>query len=296
MPLAVFARPAFNGRMQHRSVSYLLGGAFHRMAYTAWGDPAAPVVVCVHGLTRNGRDFDALADNLSDQFRVICPDLPGRGASDWLPDPMLYQAQHYVTALAHLLSAIGRGVAWVGTSLGGICGMVTAATPGNSVTKLVLNDVGPFIPMDALVRIRDYMLASSASKAMVRLPDLDSVERRLRLIHAPFGPLTDAQWAHLARHSARTLPDGYLAMHYDPAIAAPLAANPPVAVDLWGFWDRIGVPVLAIRGQDSDLLLPDTLARMEASGARTLIVPETGHAPALMDEAQIAAVRAFLLG
>ena len=282
--------------MQHQTVLYLLGGAFHRMAYTAWGDPAAPVVVCVHGLTRNGRDFDAPAENLSDQFRVICPDLPGRGASDWLPDPMLYQAQYYVTALAHLLAAIGRDVAWVGTSLGGICGMVTAATPSNPIAKLVLNDVGPAIPAEALARIRDYMLASAASRHMERFAGLDAIERHLRLIHAPFGPLTDAQWAHLARHSARTLPDGHLAMHYDPAIAAPLRDNPAAAVDLWAFWERIQIPVLAIRGDASDLLLPDTLARMAESGAQTLVVPNTGHAPALMDAEQIAALRAFLLG
>jgi pimeloyl-ACP methyl ester carboxylesterase len=282
--------------MQHRDIRYLLGGAFHRMAYTEWGDLGAPAVLCVHGVTRNGRDFDALAANLSDRFRVICPDLPGRGASDWLPDPMLYQAQHYVTALAHLLAAIGSDVAWVGTSLGGICGMVTAATPGNPVTKMVLNDIGPFIPLEALARIRDYMLASSASKWTERFADAEAVERYLRLVHAQFGPLIDAQWAHLARHSSRVLPDGQLALHYDPAIAAPLRDHAPVAVDLWPLWARIRMPILAIRGEASDLLLPETLARMAETGAQTLVVPETGHAPALMDDAQIAAVRAFLLG
>jgi len=280
----------------HHSVLYLLSGRFHRMAYTAWGDPTAPVVLCVHGLTRNGRDFDALAEALSDRFRVICPDLPGRGASDWLPDPMLYQAQHYVTALGHLLAAIGKDVAWIGTSLGGICGMVAPAAPNAPLSKLVLNDVGPLIPADALARIRDYMVASSASKLMERFPDVEGIERHLRIIHAPFGPLTDAQWAHLAGHSARRLPDGLFTMHYDPDIAAPLRDHTPVAVDLWPLWDRIRKPVLAIRGAVSDLLLPDTLARMEASGAKTLTVPDTGHAPALMDPAQIAAVRAFLLG
>jgi pimeloyl-ACP methyl ester carboxylesterase len=279
----------------HHKVRYLLGGAFHTMAFTAWGDPGATPVVCVHGLTRNGRDFDALAENLADRFRVICPDLPGRGASDWLPDPMLYQAQHYVSALAHLLATIDRNVAWVGTSLGGICGMVIAAAPGHSISKLVLNDIGPAIPAEALARIRDYMVASSASKLMDRFADIDAIERHLRIIHAPFGPLTNAQWAHLARVSARVLPDGHFAMHYDPAIAAPLRANPPTTVDMWAFWDRIDVPVLAIRGEDSDLLLPETLARMEASGAKSLIVPGTGHAPALMDSVQIEAVRAFLL-
>ncbi len=282
--------------MQHRSLRYLLGGAFHRMAYTEWGDPDAPPVLCVHGVTRNGRDFDALAANLSDRFRVICPDLPGRGGSDWLPDPMLYQAQHYVTALAHLLAAIGRDTIWIGTSLGGICGMVTAATPGNPVAKLVLNDIGPFIPAEALARIRTYMLASSESQRTQFFADQDAVERYLRLVHAQFGPLTDAQWAHLARHSTRVLPDGRLALHYDPAIVEPLRDHQPVAVDLWPLWARIQVPIMAIAGANSDLLLPETLARMAASGAHTLVVPDTGHAPALMDDAQIAAVRAFLLG
>jgi pimeloyl-ACP methyl ester carboxylesterase len=277
------------------TIRYLLGDAFHRMAFVEWGDQHAPPVVCVHGLTRNGRDFDALGAALADRFRVICPDLPGRGASDWLPDPMLYQAQHYNVALSHLLAAIGQDIAWIGTSLGGICGMLLAAPPGTPITRLVLNDVGPFIPAAALTRIRDYMVASSASPLMARFADLDAIERHLRLIHAPFGPLSDAQWAFLARISARQLPDGKLAMHYDPAIAAPLRDHTPIDVDLWTFWDRIRMPVLAIRGAESDLLLPDTLARMRQSGAETVEIPATGHAPALLDPAQIALVRRFLI-
>jgi len=278
------------------SVRYLLGGAFHSMAFAEWGDPAAPPVVCVHGLTRNGHDFAPLAAALADRFRIICPDLPGRGASDWLPDPMLYQAQHYVVVLSHLLAAIGRDTAWVGTSLGGICGMLLAATPGTPINRLVLNDVGPFIPAAALARIRNYMVASSASPLMARFPDLDAIERHLRLVHAPFGPLTDDQWAFLARISARRLPDGKLTMHYDPAIAEPLRNHTPAAVDMWSFWDRIRVPVLAIRGAASDLLLPDTLARMAESGAATVEIPDTGHAPALLAADQIAIVRRFLTG
>jgi pimeloyl-ACP methyl ester carboxylesterase len=284
--------------MQPQSVSvpYLLAGRFHRLAFEAWGDPDAPPVVCVHGLTRNGRDFDALADALADSFRVICPDLPGRGRSDWLPDPMLYQAQHYVTALAHLLAWIGRDVAWVGTSLGGICGMVIAATDGAPVTRLVLNDVGPFIPAGALRRIGDYMVASGDSAMMVRFPDIEAIERHLRLVHAPFGPLSDQQWATLARTSARVLPDGRFTMHYDPRIAEPLRGHDPVDVDMWAFWDRIRVPRMVIRGGTSDILLPDTFARMEASGAEAFEVPGTGHAPALLDPLQIEAIRSFLSG
>ena len=278
------------------SVRYLLAGQFRRLAFEDWGDPDAPVVVCVHGLTRNGRDFDALAKALAGAYRVICPDLPGRGNSDWLDDPMLYQAQHYVTALGHLLSWIGRDVAWVGTSLGGICGMVLASTAGAPIRALVLNDVGPFIPADALRRIRDYMVASGDSPMMVRFPDIEAIERHLRFIHAPFGPLSDDQWAEMAANSARALPDGRFKMHYDPRIAEPLRGHDPVDIDLWTLWDRIRIPRLVIRGETSDTLLPDTVARMAASGAATVQVPLTGHAPALLDPAQIGAIRTFLDG
>lgn len=283
-------------RARAGSVSYLLAGAFHRLGFEEWGDPDAPVVMCVHGLTRNGRDFDALAAVLAGSYRVICPDLPGRGLSDWLADPMLYQAQHYVTALAHLLAWVGRDVAWVGTSLGGICGMVIAATAGSPINRLVLNDVGPFIPAAALGRIRDYMVASGDSLMMSRFPDLEAIERHLRFVHAPFGPMSDAQWAEMARNSARLLPDGRFTMHYDPRIAEPLRGHAPADVDMWMLWDRIRVPRMVIRGETSDILLPETFARMEASGAEAFEVPVTGHAPPLLDPLQIEAVRAFLGG
>jgi pimeloyl-ACP methyl ester carboxylesterase len=277
-------------------IPYLLAGAFHRLAFEEWGDAGAPPVVCVHGLTRNGRDFDALAQALAGSYRVICPDLPGRGHSAWLDDPMLYQAQHYVTALAHLLAWVGRDVAWIGTSLGGICGMVIAAADGSPINRLVLNDVGPFIPAEALTRIRDYMVASGDSPAMSRFADIEAIERHLRLVHAPFGPLSDEQWARLAGNSARELPDGRFTMHYDPRIAEPLRGHDPVDVDIWALWDRIRVPRMVIRGETSDILLPETFARMEASGAQAYEVPVTGHAPALLDPLQIEAIRSFLSG
>lgn len=276
------------------SIPYSLAGKFRRLAFEEWGDPGAPPVLCVHGLTRNGRDFDALAAALADRFRVICVDLPGRGNSEWLDDPMLYQAQHYVAALTHLVSWIGRDVAWVGTSLGGICGMVVAAMEGAPVSRLVLNDVGPFIPADALRRIRDYMVASADSPIMTRFPDIEAIDRYLRIIHAPFGPLSDEQWADLARNSARALPDGRFTMHYDPKIAEPLRGTEPVDVDMWAFWDRIRVPRMVIRGESSDILLPETASRMEASGAVVYPVPVTGHAPALVDPLQIEAIIGFL--
>jgi pimeloyl-ACP methyl ester carboxylesterase len=277
--------------MRHGEIRYLLAGAFRRLAFTEWGDPAAPPVLCVHGLTRTGRDFDALAQALSGTHRVVCPDLPGRGGSDWLPDGALYAPPSYVVALAHLLAVLGGPVAWVGTSLGGICGMLTAAAEGQPITRMVLNDIGPLIPAAALARIRDYM----ATGDMPTFSDLRGLERHLRVIHRPFGPLDDAQWAHLAATSARTLPDGRVTLHYDPRIADPIrAGGEPADADMWAFWDRVTIPVLAIRGEDSDLLLPDTFARMAASGAATLEVADAGHAPALMDAPTIEAIRAFL--
>ncbi len=275
--------------MRTGEVRYLLGTAFHRLAWVEFGDPAAPPVVCVHGLTRNGRDFDPLAEALSDRFRVICPDLPGRGASDWLPDPALYQPLSYVPVMTHLLAAVGPRVCWVGTSLGGIVGMLIAAAAGQPIARMVLNDVGPFIPVAALARIKGYI------GDMSEFADLAGLERHLRRVHAPFGALSDAQWAHLAAHSARTLPDGKLALHYDPAIATPIVTTEPKEVDLWPVWRQIGIPVLAIRGASSDLLLPETLERMAAGGTATHVVPDAGHAPALMDAPTIAVIRGFLL-
>jgi pimeloyl-ACP methyl ester carboxylesterase len=274
---------------REHDIPYLLGGAFHRLAFTAWGDPHAQPVLCVHGLTRNGRDFDALAEALSDQFYLICPDLPGRGKSGWLPEAGLYQPPSYVQALAHLLAFIDRPVHWVGTSLGGICGMLTAAAPGNPIQRMVLNDIGPFIPKAALARIRDYIGGAPA------FDSLAEAEFYLRQVHSAFGALTDAQWRHMAETSTRTLPDGKLALHYDPAIAAPMQAAEPQDIDLWPFWNAITAPMLVLRGAESDLLLPETLAQM-AGKAAAHVVPDCGHAPAMMDGATIEVVRAFLAG
>ena len=276
------------------TVTYLLGTRFHKMAYVEFGNPAAPAVLCVHGLTRNGRDFDPLAEALEDRFHVICPDLPGRGKSDWLPDAQAYQPASYVVALAHLLAALGKPVAWVGTSLGGICGMMTAAAQNAPITRLVLNDIGPHIPAAALKRIRDYMVG-----APERFPSLAALETHLRFIHAPFGQLTDAQWAHLARFSARSVLDqtgaGAFAIHYDPKIIEPMRDAVPIDIDMWPLWEQIKRPVLAIRGESSDLLLEETFERMQSEGAQGHVVGNAGHAPALMDAETIAVVREFLI-
>jgi pimeloyl-ACP methyl ester carboxylesterase len=269
-------------------VRYLLHGAFHRLAYVETGNPAAPPLLCVHDLTRTGRDFDGLAEALSDEFHVILPDLPGRGASDWLPDPALYHPASYVQALAHLLAAIGRPVAWLGTGLGGVCGMVVAAAPGHTLSRLVLNDVGSLIPAAGQARVRDTFRQPSV------FADMAALERRLRALHTGFGRLSDAHWAHLARFSARLLPDGRLTFHYDPALARPILEHQSTDQDVSAFWNRVRIPRMVLRGETSDMLDAATLARMQAGGARALVVPGAGHAPTLADPPTIAAIRAFL--
>jgi len=270
-------------------VHYVLNGAFYRMATLEMGDPAAPPVICVHGLTRNAHDFDSLMQALASRFLMIAPDLPGRGSSEWLPDGDLYQPVSYVQALSHLLARIGRPVMWVGTSLGGICGMLIAAARGQPITRMVLNDIGPYVPVSALARIRDYMLAAPASFA-----DLHELEAHLRVVYAPFGHLADADWAHMARFSARSLPDGRIALHYDPKIADPIRRDAPKEIDMWALWERIDIPLLAIRGETSDLFLLETLQRMTAGGARSLTIAGAGHAPALTDQASHEAIADFL--
>lgn len=276
--------------MREGAVRFLSPVGFFTMRWWEWGPAEGIPVICVHGLTRTGRDFDALAEVLAAAGRrVICPDLPGRGASDWLPDPRLYQPQTYIGALAHLLARLDGSVDWVGTSLGGLCGMAIAAMPGQPIRRMVLNDVGEVVPEAAMARIRDYMACPPET-----YPDIAALEAHLRVVHAPFGALTDAQWRHLAETSARSVPGGVM-LHYDPAIAAPIVAQPAQAVDMRGLWGQVRIPVLLIRGAESDLLPAETAQAMgTAAHVRCAEIAGAGHAPALMEADQTALVAEFL--
>jgi pimeloyl-ACP methyl ester carboxylesterase len=276
--------------MRRGRLRYLLGAAFHTLAWTEWGPAEGAPVLCVHGLTRNGRDFDALATALAARGRrVFCPDLPGRGDSDRLPDPMLYTPPSYVAALAHLLARVEGPVDWVGTSLGGICGMMVAAAPGQPIRRLVLNDIGARVPAGALSRIADYV------RMELGFPDMAALEAHLRLVHAPFGPLTDAEWRHLAETSARIRPDGRIGMHYDPAIGEPFARGDTGTLELGALWSRVAVPVLLLRGAESDVLTAETAREMACRPEVELVEwPGMGHAPALMEAGQVAHVAEFL--
>lgn len=273
-------------------------GGFSRLAWAEWGSETAPrTVVCVHGLTRNGRDFDVLAGSLVEAgWRVIAPDVPGRGRSDWLRRPEDYSYPTYLAALAALIGRLAVSeVDWVGTSMGGLIGMMLAAQPGTPIHRLVLNDVGPFIPKAALQRIGDYVGHDP------RFDDLAAVVSYLRHVHAPFGALTNAQWRHLAAYSAAPAEHGHFRLHYDPAIAQAFKTGPIEDVALWPVWDAIACPTLVLRGAMSDLLLPeiaDEMTRRGAAAGRGLVqlrtIADAGHAPALMATDQIALVREFL--
>ncbi|HVJ54795.1 MAG TPA: alpha/beta hydrolase [Aliidongia sp.] len=262
---------------------------FYRLAYRRWEGQGRPVI-CVHGLSRNGRDFDALAARLAARGPVIVPDMPGRGGSDWLPNKEDYGYPLYLGAVAALIGSIGAAeVDFLGTSMGGLIGMMLAAQPLSPIRRLVINDVGPFLPKPALERIGSYVGQDPD------FADIDELEAYMRRVAASFGTLSDGQWREMAEHSKRELPSGRLALHYDPAIGLPFQGS-LTDVDLWPVYDRITCPTLVIRGGRSDLLLAETAAEMTRRGpkARLFEVPDAGHAPALLAEDQIEAVANFL--
>lgn len=278
--------------MKTESVLGLGPHGFHRIAYTEWGEALAPrTLICVHGLTRNGRDFDRLAANLAERWRVFCPDVPGRGRSDWLP-PEDYNYPQYLADMGALIARTGaKEIDWIGTSMGGIIGMHLAAQPNSPIRRLVLNDVGPFVPKAALLRMAEYVGKDP------RFATLDELVGYLRKLYAPIGPLSDQDWRHLALQGYRRLEGGGFGLAYDPAIALPLQANSVKDIDLWSVWDAIPCPVLVLRGGESDLLLAKTVAEMQKRGPTVKLVeiPGVGHAPALMAENWIAVVRDWLL-
>jgi pimeloyl-ACP methyl ester carboxylesterase len=247
----------------------------------------------VHGLTRCARDFDAIAAALSDHYRVVCPDVAGRGDSDWLPDPMLYHLPQYVGDMVTLIARLDvEGVHWLGTSMGGLIGMALAAQPGTPVRKLVINDAGPVISKVSLERIATYVGMAPV------FPDVATAEKYFRAVHATFGPHTDAEWRFLTEVAMRKYAGGGLRLHYDPKIAEPFRASMPEKdMELWPLWDAIRCPTLVLRGAQSDLLTKETSAQLTQRGPKASVVeiPGVGHAPTLMHDDQIRIVRDFLL-
>ena len=280
------------------------------MAWWSWGDASAPhVVVCVHGLTRQGRDFDRLAQALvarsGGQVQVVCPDVAGRGHSDWLPQPALYQIPQYAADMLALLAELHQRstlqtLDWVGTSMGGLIGMVLAGQPGlplpKPIRRLVLNDVGPSITWASVQRMQQYV---GRFGQFANLPEAAAEMRRLS---PGFGPVPEDLWLELSTHMVRQRPDGGLTLHYDPAIGEPIRALTQDAAQaaeaaVWGLYDQIRAQVLLIRGQESDLLTEATAQAMTERGPRAKLVQwaGVGHAPTLTAPAHLDVLAGFLL-
>lgn len=278
--------------MQERFLSCLAPSGFHRLAYRDWpGPPGAPTLICVHGLTRNSRDFDALAQALSPFYRVICPDMPGRGASEALPDPALYAFPTYLAAVVALIARLDvSSVDWVGTSMGGILGLMLAAQQGSPIRRLVLNDVGAVVAKAGLERIAGYVGLD---------PGFDTFDAFADAMAAGYfgaAKVPRATWMQIAGGAARRRPDGRFGIAYDPRIGDALKAAPPQDVDLFALWDRVACPTLVLRGEVSDLLTRDVAAEMTRRGpkAKLVEISGVGHAPWLATPDEIAPIADFL--
>ena len=280
------------------------------MAWWSWGDASAEhVVVCVHGLTRQGRDFDHLARALVERaqgaIHVVCPDVAGRGHSEWLPLPALYQPPQYAADMLALLGQMQqhapiRQLDWVGTSMGGLVGMVLAGQPQlplpAPLRRLVLNDLGPSITWSSVERMQQYVGRYG------RFANLAEAAAEMRRLSYGFGPVPQDIWLELSSHMVRQLPDGALTLHYDPAIGEPIRALTPEAAQaaeavVWGLYDQIRAQVLLIRGLESDLLTEETARAMTKRGPHAQLVQwaGVGHAPTLTDPDHIRVVADFLL-
>jgi Predicted hydrolases or acyltransferases (alpha/beta hydrolase superfamily) len=276
---------------QPRSVYHSIAG--HEIHVSEWGDPEAPAVVMWHGLARVGRDFDTVAAHLAPLFHVICPDTVGRGLSSWSARPEQdYLVPAYCAHAVELLDRLGIASArWVGSSMGGIIGMALAGTPGTAgrVERLVVNDVGPVLNPPAVERIKAY------AGTVPEFPTMERFEAFLRFAYAPFGTLTAQEWRRMAETSVRRCDNGAFSAHYDPAVMR-VFADSIDGLDLWPLYDAIVCPTLVLRGESSDLLLPDVAEEMTRRGPRAQLVTISGcgHAPMLNAADQIAVLKGFL--
>jgi pimeloyl-ACP methyl ester carboxylesterase len=280
-----------------RHVQCLSARGLHRMAYWEWGDPRNErVLVCVHGLSRQGRDFDTLARAMSAEFRVVCPDVVGRGLSDWLADPAGYGIPTYVADMVSLIARLDtEAVHWVGTSMGGLIGMGLASLPKSPIVRLVLNDIGPTLQAEALQRIGDFVGVTP------HWATVDEAADYLRGISLGFGPHSREAWLALSLPQIKPDGDGYT-LRRDPGIAVPFRSVTPEAAAtgeamLWYAYDSIRCPTLLLRGAESDLLSVDTAQAMTQRGPKAHLheFAGVGHAPMLGVPDQIAVVREFLL-
>jgi pimeloyl-ACP methyl ester carboxylesterase len=285
-----------------KSVQCLSLAGLHRMSYKEWGDENNPnVLVCVHGVTRVADDFDSMAQALAGDYRVIAPDIVGRGRSGWLKNPQLYRIPQYVSDIVTLLARVlpdgeRQGVDWFGTSMGGLIGLGLASLPDNPIRKLILNDIGPVLAPMALQRIGDYIGQD------LRFDSFEAGAQFIRDVSLTFGQHTEEEWRKLATDVLRQDKDGKWVRHYDMGLALPFRSATPESAEadeamLWAAYDAVKCPTLLIRGAESDLLSPETAAVMTQRGPKATLVeiPDVGHAPTFIHDDQIAIVKKFLL-
>lgn len=284
---------------QIRTVQCLSPAGLHKMAYKEWGDPRNPnVLVCVHGVTRVSDDFDQLALALCSHYRVICPDVVGRGRSSWLRDPKHYQLPQYVSDMVTLLARLDvEKTDWFGTSMGGLIGMGLAALQESPIRKLILNDIGPTLNFAAISRISEYIGQET------RFASFNEAENYIRAISAGFGPHTDDEWRKIASDVLKQDQQGFWTRHYDLKLAVPFQAETPESTKraeamLWAAYDAIGCPALVVRGAESDLLTHEVAHEMTRRGPKASLVElaGVGHAPTFMHADQIAIAKDFFLG
>lgn len=283
---------------KRKTVQCISPAGLHHMAYKEWGDPHNQnVLVCVHGVTRVSDDFDVLALALSDKYRIICPDVVGRGRSDWLPNPQLYQIPQYVSDMVSLLARLDvETVDWLGTSMGGLIGMGLASIPKNPIRKLILNDVGPALNLDAIVRIGEFIGQD------VRFDTFDEAAAYIREVSISFGPHSEAQWHKLASDVLKQNKDGKWIRHYDLSLSIPVKEITPELASagearMWAAYDSVTCQTLLVRGSESDLLTVEAAQEMTRRGpCATLVeIAGVGHAPTFVQPEQIAIARNFLL-
>ena len=298
MTASTSASPAERPVPRQRHVQCASAGGLHRVAYTEWGDPDNPrVLLCVHGLTRSGRDFDRVAAEFAGTYRVVCPDVVGRGLSSWLANPNLYGIPQYVADMVTLIARLNvETVDWFGTSMGGLIGLGLAGLPETPIRKLLLNDVGPHLEPGAVQRIGDYLGKPARFETLQQGIDYAA------LLAQTFGPLTPDEWREINTPLLHEQ-DGGWSLRYDPRIALPFAAITEEATKLgeaalWHSLMSFQGPVLVVRGEQSDLLSRETVAKMVETGraVTSVEIAGVGHAPAFLAADQIEVARQFFIG
>lgn len=290
VPVRLGREPDRHGRVACLSVS-----GFHEVAYTDWGPAdAEDVVVCLHGLTRQGRDFDVLAMALAREgYRVVCPDLPGRGRSDWLPNAFEYTFPLFCADMVTVVASLNaKRLYWVGTSLGGLIGILLASRPQSPIRALVVNDIGPAAPAGATTRVAVRLLTEPTSFA-----SMEEAVLKTRKIYAACGTLDEEQWRHMAVHSVRQdEKTGRYVSLTDPKVGTAYRWFWTYGTSIWTSWEALGMPVLALHGTRSDFVPPDLLRRMKARlpHLQTFEVADTGHMPMLMRDGEVEAIVSFL--